>query len=99
VGIPIENLPALVTLFGQRFQLGHDGLEQLHNNGCSDIRVDAHGHYAELGERATAEEVQKAEQNILISRTENLIQHIPVDTGQGDMGCQSIGNQNPQSCQ
>jgi hypothetical protein len=85
-----------VALLPQFVQLRNDGLKQLQDNGRRNVGVDAEGHHAHLRQTTAAEEVKEAQQDVRVRTAEDLIERRAVDTGQRDIGRESVEANDPQ---
>ncbi len=61
MGILIDLVPSGLTLLGQLLQLWDDGLQQLHNDGRGDVRVNTQSHDRKAGHGSPGEQVQEAQ--------------------------------------
>ena len=58
-GDPLQFLSADVALFGETFECRNCDTEQLHDDGCVDVRGDGHGEQRRIVERVAAAPIRK----------------------------------------
>ena len=93
----VDLLPPRVALFGEGLELGHDGHENLHDDGRGDVGIDAHGGDAEVPECAPAEQVQHAQQLAKVALTaKEPGQRVPVHSRHGHVGNKAEDDQHGQ---
>ena len=61
----VDFLTATLTLFLQTLEIRHSQREQLHHDGCGDVRHDTQCEDGSVGERTTREEVDHTEDTLL----------------------------------
>ncbi len=66
VGVEGYLVAPLLALLGQGLEGRHDGDQELHDDGGGDVRVDAHGGDAQLSQGAAAEQVQEAQDGVVL---------------------------------
>ena len=89
-------LLALFTLLLKLFELRNGDAQQLHDNGCVDVRGDAHGHDVVVGEIRTGHRLNEAENRIAL---QNGGDSRGVNAGGGDVAEQSVDQQHTQRIQ
>ncbi len=92
-GVLVDLVPAVLTLAAERLERRDDAGHQLHDDRGVDVRVHAQGHDREARQAAAREQVEYAEQGVVL---EELLELGAIDARHRHMGQEPEDDEDPE---